>query len=50
VTFQPVQQPPQRQDLLGQGGIGQPVQVLGGQRIYGGGQGGQSGPAARPTR
>jgi hypothetical protein len=26
VAFQPIDQPPQPQDLLGQGGIGQPVQ------------------------
>jgi len=30
VAFQAVQQPPQLQDLCGQGGISQTVQVLGG--------------------
>jgi hypothetical protein len=30
LAFQAVQQPPQLQDLLGQGGIGQTVQALGG--------------------
>ena len=34
VTLQPVNQPPQGQDLLGQGGIGQAVQILSGQPIH----------------
>jgi hypothetical protein len=33
VPFQPVQQPPQLQDLLGQGGVGQAIEVLGGQLV-----------------
>jgi hypothetical protein len=41
VAFQAVQQPPQPQDRLGPGGVGQAVQVLGGQAVDRGGQGGQ---------
>jgi hypothetical protein len=48
VAFQAVQQPPQPQDLLGQGGIGQAIQVLAGHLLDGVGQGGQ--PVRRPAR
>jgi hypothetical protein len=41
VAFQAIQLPPQPKDLFGQGGVGQAVQVLGGQLVDGGGRGGR---------
>jgi hypothetical protein len=49
VAFQAVQQPPQRQHLFGGDGVGQAVQVLGGQLVNRRGQGGQRIPGARST-
>jgi hypothetical protein len=41
VAFQAVQQPPQLQDLVGQGDVGQAVQIQAGQPVDGRGQRGQ---------
>jgi hypothetical protein len=36
LAFQPIGQPPQLEDSLGPGRVGQPVQVLGGEGVEGG--------------
>jgi hypothetical protein len=48
VALQPIQQPPQLQDLLGPDRVSQPAAVLGVQAVHGRGQGGQ--PARPPGR
>jgi hypothetical protein len=41
LAVQAVQEPSQGQELVGDGGVGEPVQVLGGQLVEAGGHGGQ---------
>jgi hypothetical protein len=41
LAFQPVDQPPQLEELLGQGGVGEAGQVLGVELVHVGGQGRQ---------
>jgi hypothetical protein len=52
VALQPIHQPPQDQDLIGQGGISQPVQIHGRQPIHGHCQGRQviRSPGPQPGR